>query len=387
MPRRPNEYLTFADVETEVSHPIRLYTRYMDKVYMLFKFDGEESKDLIQRYLIEHPDPNNENAVGYRNKMCWPRDCRMRLLKRDVNLGRAIFWDIKNRLPRSITTLDWDNSFEVHHGRCYTNWPRLTDEQWIKVEVALKDLILADYGKKNNANVSSLTKSEIRDIILGMEISPPSLQRQQVAEIEAQSREQSQMTATTTKTTNVHGEQIVTTQYEAAIFHSKTDWRHLHHDCRLANAGGWLSLQNHSSRQGPSKRSEVHCDGAAGWESPECHFAQSIAWSRDAGELEPLGWVHTQPHELIQSGVQVLPAPDVIMHSGIIEDNKKSWSGQNEIIITTSFTQGSCSLTAYRVTDSRLYWGMKNRNIAGGVANAQGYSSSCYEKVQMLLSE
>ena len=35
----------------------------------------------------------------------------MRLLKRDVNLGRAIFWDIKNRLPRSITTLDWDNSF------------------------------------------------------------------------------------------------------------------------------------------------------------------------------------------------------------------------------------------------------------------------------------
>ena len=35
----------------------------------------------------------------------------MRLLKRDVNLGRVIFWDIKNRLPRSITTLDWDNSF------------------------------------------------------------------------------------------------------------------------------------------------------------------------------------------------------------------------------------------------------------------------------------
>ena len=35
----------------------------------------------------------------------------MRLLKRDVNLGRAIFWDIKNRLPRSVTTLDWDNSF------------------------------------------------------------------------------------------------------------------------------------------------------------------------------------------------------------------------------------------------------------------------------------
>ena len=40
----------------------------------------------------------------------------------------------------------------------------------VRVEVALKDLILADYGKKNNVNVASLTQSEIRDVILGMEI-------------------------------------------------------------------------------------------------------------------------------------------------------------------------------------------------------------------------
>ena len=32
-------------------------------------------------------------------------------MKHDVNLGRAVFWDIKNRLPRSVTTLEWDNSF------------------------------------------------------------------------------------------------------------------------------------------------------------------------------------------------------------------------------------------------------------------------------------
>ena len=35
----------------------------------------------------------------------------MRLMKHDVNLGRAVFWDIKNRLPRSVTTLSWDESF------------------------------------------------------------------------------------------------------------------------------------------------------------------------------------------------------------------------------------------------------------------------------------
>ena len=52
----------------------------------------------------------------------------------------------------------------------------MLDEQWVRIEVTLKDLILADYGKKNNVNVGSLTQSEVRDIILGMEIAPPSVQ-------------------------------------------------------------------------------------------------------------------------------------------------------------------------------------------------------------------
>ena len=76
---------------------------------------------------------------------------------------------------------------------------------------------LSDYGKKNNVNVASLTQSEIRDIILGMEISAPSQQRQQIAEIEKQSKDQSQLTATTTKTTNIHGDEIIvstTSNYE-----------------------------------------------------------------------------------------------------------------------------------------------------------------------------
>ena len=86
-------------------------------MHILFRFTAEEAKDLIQRYLTEHPDPNNENIVGYNNKKCWPRDARMRLMKHDVNLGRAVFWDMRNRLPRSLTTLDWDNSFVSVYSR------------------------------------------------------------------------------------------------------------------------------------------------------------------------------------------------------------------------------------------------------------------------------
>ena len=70
----------------------------------------------------------------------------------------------------------------------------------VQVEIALKDLILADYSKKNNVNVGALTQSEIRDIILGAEITPPSMQRQQIAEIEKQAAAGTQTTAVTTRT-------------------------------------------------------------------------------------------------------------------------------------------------------------------------------------------
>jgi pre-mRNA-processing factor 8 len=107
-------------------------------------------------------------------------------------------------------------------------WPSLADEQWVEVEKQLRDLILNDYSKKNNVNTSSLTQSEVRDIILGMEISAPSMQRQQAAEIDKQQEEQQQLTAVTTKTQNIHGEEMVvttTSQYEQASFASKTEWR------------------------------------------------------------------------------------------------------------------------------------------------------------------
>ena len=58
-------------------------------------------------------------------------------------------------------------------------------------------------GRKNNVNVASLTQSEIRDIILGAEITPPSQQRQEIAEIEKQNKEESQLTAVTTRSHDV----------------------------------------------------------------------------------------------------------------------------------------------------------------------------------------
>jgi pre-mRNA-processing factor 8 len=116
-PQSPNDFLQFKDRETETRHPIRLYTRYIDKIWVFFRFTADESRDLIQRFLTEQPDPNFENVIGYRNKKCWPRDSRMRLMRHDVNLGRAVFWDLKNRLPRSVTTIEWEDTFASVYSR------------------------------------------------------------------------------------------------------------------------------------------------------------------------------------------------------------------------------------------------------------------------------
>lgn len=35
----------------------------------------------------------------------------MRLNKHDVNLGRAVFWNVRNSLPRSLTTIEWEDTF------------------------------------------------------------------------------------------------------------------------------------------------------------------------------------------------------------------------------------------------------------------------------------
>ena len=52
-PQLPNEYLAYRDAQTETRHPIRLYTRYVDQVYFLLRFDAEDARDLIQRSVTQ----------------------------------------------------------------------------------------------------------------------------------------------------------------------------------------------------------------------------------------------------------------------------------------------------------------------------------------------
>lgn len=325
---------------------------------------------------------------------------------------------VNNERTKIILRPDVSVKTEAHH-----IWPTLTDEAWHGVEIALKDLILADYGKKNNVNVASLTESEIRDIILGAEIAAPSAQRQQMAEIEKAAREQSQMTAITTKTTDRQGnEMIVTTtsNYEQETFASRTEWRtraisatNLHlrtrhiyvpsegisenstftyvlpknllrkmiviADLRTQIAGYVYGISPHDN----NSVKEIRCITLP----PQIGTHQKVTMPDRMAEhellddLELLGWIHTQPNEHSQ-----LAPVDVICTSRMVSDNKKM-SVDTAVDITVSFTPGSCSLSAYRLTQSGLEWGEANRHVDAVSAVPPGYTTAHYEKVALLLSD
>ena len=257
---------------------------------------------------------------------------------------RALHVNIEK--SKTILKPDKTTITEPHH-----IWPTLSDEDWIKVEVSLKDLILADYGKKNNVNVASLTQSEIRDIILGMEISEPSQQRQQIAEIEKQTREQSALTATTTKTTDKKGDEMITTTmtpYEQAAFQSRSDWRvraisatnlhlrtnHIYVSSDDIEESGYTYILPKNILKKFIMISDLRIQvagylyGVSPEDNPQVKEIRCIVLVPQHGthqyvslpsqlpgheyleELEPLGWIHTQPNELPQ-----LSPYDVTMHA------------------------------------------------------------------------
>jgi pre-mRNA-processing factor 8 len=61
-----------------------------------------------------------------------------------------------------------------------------------------------------------------------------------------------------------------------------------------------------------------------------------------------------------------------------------SWDGEKSIVMTCSFTPGSVSIAAYKLTPSGYEFGKNNQDKGN---NPRGYLPSHYEKVQMLLSD
>jgi hypothetical protein len=310
-----------------------------------------------------------------------------------------------------------DTITEPHH-----IWPTLTDEEWISTENQLKDLILADYGKKNNVNVASLTQSEIRDIILGMEIAPPSEQRNEIAEIEQQTQqEKSALLQVTTRTTNVHGEEIISTNltpHERKTFASRTDWRvraqaatnlHLRTNHIYVLSDGiketgftyilpknvlkkFITIADLRTQVAALIYGVAPADNPHVLEirmlalPPQVASHQAVTLPQQTPQHEsiagmmPLGFVHTTHDD---PEAPPFSPFDIIQQARLLADNR-DWDGERCVTISVTFTPGSVSLAAYRLTPAGFEWGKTNRDTTG---NFQGFSPALFERVPLLLSD
>ena len=188
-------------------------------------------------------------------------------------------------------------------------------------------------------------------------------------------------------TSNVHGDELIVTTfspYEQATFGSKTDWRvraisatnlhlrvsHIYVNSDDIRETGYTYVMPKNVLKKficiADLRTQI-CGYMYGVSPPDNPMVKEIRcvvmppqWGNHSAvnlptalpehdylkDLEPLGWLHTQPNELPQLAPQ-----DVTQHARILEANR-SWDGERAIVLTVSFTPGSCSLTAYKITPS-----------------------------------
>jgi pre-mRNA-processing factor 8 len=252
-----------------------------------------------------------------------------------------------------------------------------------------------------------------------MEITPPSIQRQQIEDMEKQGAATQNVSTVTTKSANVHGDEMIVTTgtpYEQQTFASKTEWRvraisatslhlrtqHIYVNSEEIRESGYTYVLPKNVLKHficiADLRTQIgaYIYGVSPPDNPQVKEIRCLVMPPQTGthtgvvfphqlpdheylkDLEPLGWMHTQPHESSMLG----PA-DVTMHAKLLSDHR-SWVADQCIVLTCSFTPGSCSLTAYRLTPAGFQWGKQNKDTGPSPA---GFLPTHGEKVQMLLSD
>ena len=283
--------------------------------------------------------------------------------------------------------------------------------------MALRDLILSDYAKRNSVNVASLTSSETRDIILGMEIQAPSAQRQQMAEIEKNAEAAAQVTAVQTQTTNVHGDTIqvvTTTNYEQQTFSSKTDWR-----IRAISATNLSLRLQHVYVTNDDVKDELPTFVlaknilksfvvSADLRTPSCAFLYGVV-PEDNSRVVEIKAIAVPPQRASQRSVELpdelpshpmlegmklvglamtqsqesqsLTPNDAIMYARLMAKHPEL--DGNSILLTVAFTPGSLSLSAYALTPKGFEHCSKS-----DPNNPTGYNpGSMSDRCQLLLSD
>lgn len=290
-------------------------------------------------------------------------------------------------------------------------WPTLTTEQWMKVENDMSDLILNDYGRKNNVNVQALTQSEIRDLILGQPIKAPSQERQAQIDGTENGQQAAQQTALKTVGQNVHGDEMVvvtTSQYEQQTFLSRTDWR----TRAIATTQLYSRVKNLFVEQGDlddEKRTFVFPRNvlrqfimAADLRTQVAAFlyacpakgndlvyeVRMIAFVPQLGGSTSVSLPQRKPEiddeELELVGMLILQPIETELTASSLATYSR-YFGANDLLTIASFTPGSVTLHPYNPTAEAVAWGKQFPEPAA--ADLSTFQQSMAESGQIVLTD
>ena len=108
-------------------------------------------------------------------------------------------------------------------------------------------------------------------------------------------------------------------------------------------------------------------------------FANQIPEHQLLADLEPLGWIHTQPIE-----TNIMTPHDCQLTCKFINE-RNNWDIETSIVITCGFVQGSCALNGYKISPVGYDWATENAEMNNN--NDSRFNETCYEKVQLILSD
>jgi pre-mRNA-processing factor 8 len=242
-----------------------------------------------------------------------------------------------------------------------------------------------------------------------------------------------QVTTTTTKSVNVHGEEIVVSSqspYEQATFTSKTEWRiRALGSTSLSFRANNLFINNPPTEDDDENifvlprnlvkkfitisdlRTQIGAFmyGKSPADNPRVKEIWALVMVPQVGNhlhvsmpqnfpedfspkeyfdgLEPLGWLHTLT-AVNNSDTARLAPYDCITTSRMLSENRK-WSVSSSIVITCAFQPGCCLLTGNRLTPIGLKWGRDNSQVAtSSSVNPAGFDDAASSKqVQLILTD
>ncbi|RRT51648.1 hypothetical protein B296_00043432 [Ensete ventricosum] len=166
-------------------------------------------------------------------------------------------------------------------------------------------------------------------------------------------KEDSRLTTVTSRTTNVHGDELIvttTSPYEQQAFGSKTDWR-----VRAISAASLHLRVGHIYVNSDDAKQETGYT----YIMPKNVLKKFIGIADLRTQIS--GYLYgVSP----QDNPQVKEIRCIVMPPqwGTSSAGASTWDGEKCIILTCSFTPGSCSLTAYKLTPSGYEWGRANED-------------------------